>query len=136
MVQRPPPAVAARWESVIPSVGPADIYVVQRYVERPMLWEARRHCTRVRPVPTSTCIASVLHRLAPQGKFKFHFRVYCVLTADMRFVRPLQPLSQSRLVVGTGIYLRLPSVFLAKIKDVSVLTEASVSRDIMSCDGI
>ena len=46
------------WEAVSSKLGSGAEYVIQRYVERPLLWE---------------------------NQFKFHFRVYCVLTADMRF---------------------------------------------------
>ena len=47
------------WETTAAQLDPErpTVYVVQRYVERPLLWE---------------------------NQFKFHFRVYCVLTADRR----------------------------------------------------
>ena len=48
----------ADWEGVSVKLDPSAEYVVQSYIERPLLWE---------------------------GKFKYHFRVYCALTADMRF---------------------------------------------------
>ena len=51
------PFAAATWRGVAGQLGARTQYVVQRYVERPLLWE---------------------------GQFKFHFRVYCVITADLR----------------------------------------------------
>jgi len=46
------------WNEVTDRLGANAEYVLQQYVDRPMLWE---------------------------GKFKFHFRAYCVLRADMSF---------------------------------------------------
>ena len=50
------PFHSKNWQTVATNLGETAEYVLQQYIDRPLLWA---------------------------GLYKFHFRVYCILTADM-----------------------------------------------------